>query len=464
MPIVLTRATKQEARYKALGGAEHCSRCRFFMPQGTCGRIIGPVSPEGWCKYYSREAVQRWSNPGYAGSGGGLPAGATLNLNFLTPGTLDPLITFTRASTATYFDATGTMQTAAINAPRWDYDPVSLQLRGLLIEEPRTNLAFPSSDLSNAAWTLIGSGAALPVVTGNQTPSPDGTTTAARIVFPAVPASARSAVRNGPTASASSYSFSIWLRGAVGGEALYLFATPDGVTFYRQLVTLTPAWRRFSLITGTLTAVPWFFSIGADLRDASQAPIAAQTIYAWGAQVEQGAFVTSLISTTAAAVNRAQDQCGILAANVSPWFATTGSWAAEFIIINPTPTGERILGAAVSASNGVAPLTAGNAPYHLGQWDGASYFETLNNITPNAVQKGAHASAGAASPAKLCLDGGTVQSLGSVTNGFASLATSGIRFLNTVAGANADNGSGYIRRVVFWPRVLSDAEMRQVTT
>ena len=154
MPIVLTRATKLDARYKALGGAEHCSACRFYMPQGTCGRIIGPVSPEGWCKFYSREAVQRWSNPGYAGSGGGLPPGVSVNLNFMAPGTLPPNVTYTRAGTATYFDNTGTMQTAAANAPRWDYDPLTLQSRGLLIEEARTNLLLNSAALGTQSATV----------------------------------------------------------------------------------------------------------------------------------------------------------------------------------------------------------------------------------------------------------------------------------------------------------------------
>ena len=76
-----------------------------------------------------------------------LPPGATLDLSFLTPGTLDPLITFTRASTATYFDATGTMQTAAVNTPRWDYDPVAHVLNGLLLEDQRTNLLLNSAAL-----------------------------------------------------------------------------------------------------------------------------------------------------------------------------------------------------------------------------------------------------------------------------------------------------------------------------
>jgi len=69
------------------------------------------------------------------------------------PGTLDPRIAYTRASTGTYFDSTGTMQTAAINAPRWDYDPTTLQLRGLLMEEGRTNLILNSATLVTQSVT-----------------------------------------------------------------------------------------------------------------------------------------------------------------------------------------------------------------------------------------------------------------------------------------------------------------------
>ena len=90
------------------------------------------------------------------------PPGKTLDLSFMTPGTLPPNVTFTRASTATtYFDSTGTMQTAAANAPRWDYDPVTLALNGLLIEEARTNVLLNSATLSTQSVTVPASVQAL---------------------------------------------------------------------------------------------------------------------------------------------------------------------------------------------------------------------------------------------------------------------------------------------------------------
>jgi hypothetical protein len=393
------------------------------------------------------------------------PAGATLDLNFMSA-PLDPRITFTRASTATYTDAGGTIRSAAINAPRWDYDPVTVALRGLLIEEARTNTNPNSGDISNATWTKGGVGAVPPVVTGNQMLAPDGTVSASMVAYPIVTGAGNySEVHCTPvTETVAPYTYSLYLKGSVGGEQLYIGATPDGALYYRLPITLTTSWQRFVFTTPNLTAVPWYFIVGVDLRDAGQASKPAQTVYMWGAQLEQGAFATSYIPTASASVTRAQDQCGILSANMSPWFATTGTWMAEWIFIDPAPTGRRILGATTASGTGsVAPLAAGNSPYPLGQWDGSSFFATTNNIVPNIVQKGAQASSGAGAAAKLCLNGGAVAT-SIINNGLAALATSGIRFLQPVTGPSTDNGSGYIRRVSFWPRVLSDAEMQQVTT
>lgn len=57
---------------------------------------------------------------------------------------LPSAFTFTRASSGTYFDATGTLQTAATNVARFDYDPATLLPRGLLIEGQATNLFLNS--------------------------------------------------------------------------------------------------------------------------------------------------------------------------------------------------------------------------------------------------------------------------------------------------------------------------------
>jgi hypothetical protein len=145
--------SKAAARYTGAGGREHCSLCRHFSPRrgGRCARVLGDISPMGWCRLFSREMRGLIPDASSFNGGGGGPAMA---LDFLTPGTLDPRITFTRASTATYFNSAGVMQSAAINTPRWDYDPATLQLRGLLLEDQRTNLLLNSATLGTQSVTV----------------------------------------------------------------------------------------------------------------------------------------------------------------------------------------------------------------------------------------------------------------------------------------------------------------------
>ncbi|HNQ91377.1 MAG TPA: hypothetical protein PKI93_00425 [Alphaproteobacteria bacterium] len=58
--------------------------------------------------------------------------------------------TFSRSTTATYYDATGQLQTASANEPRFNYDPISLQKLGLMVEESSTNYV-PNSQFTGAA-------------------------------------------------------------------------------------------------------------------------------------------------------------------------------------------------------------------------------------------------------------------------------------------------------------------------
>lgn len=59
---------------------------------------------------------------------------------------------FSRASPATYYDATGSLQPAFANAPRFSYNPTTLSPLGLLIEEQRTN------ELLDSTFSSISSG------------------------------------------------------------------------------------------------------------------------------------------------------------------------------------------------------------------------------------------------------------------------------------------------------------------
>jgi hypothetical protein len=384
-------------------------------------------------------------------------AGApTLNLDFMsTPGTLDPRITFTRASTATYSNSAGVMQTAAISAPRWDYNPSTLALNGLLIEEARTNLAQQSANAS--LWAPGGGTVAPPTITANQAVAPDGTSTAARVVYPAVPSagnfSAVNLIPNPFTATVAPYSISVWMKGNVGGERLYICATPDGSTYYRSSITLTTSWQRYVLSTPNLTAASWYVEFGTDLRDAGQTATLAQTVFMWGAQIEQGAFPTSYIATAAASVTRSADLASM---PTGTWFNTTnGTYQAEFI-----PNGNAAGLPIVISGNAGSPTLATGADSKLtaGIRSGAAVFSATGPLlTFGAVNKAAFGYLSGASTA--AVNGTTIGPSAtalSVTGTTVEFGSDGV-----TPGNNALDG--WLRRVRYWPRVLSSFELQSVT-
>ena len=74
-----------------------------------------------------------------------------LDLNFARSRSLDPRISFARASTGTYVNKAGIVTTALENEPRFEYDYVTGKSLGLLVEEARTNLYPNSVDGATAA-------------------------------------------------------------------------------------------------------------------------------------------------------------------------------------------------------------------------------------------------------------------------------------------------------------------------
>ena len=405
----------------------------------------------------------------------GTPWGASLDLSFMTPGTIDPRITFTRASTATYFNSAGTLQTAAVNAPRWDYDPVTHALRGLLLEEARTNVLSQSGDVNNAAWSKFGgSGGTTPVTTANQSVAPDGTTTAASIVYAATSGGQFAVVFQQPTIAAVPYAFSCWLKGNSGGEQLYISADNGAGGYYSSpRLTLTTQWQRFSLVMPALTAgSAWLFKIGTDLRDSGQAATPAQTIFAWGGQLEAGAFPTSYIPTTGAAVTRAADACAMTGTNFSSWFTTNaaGSFAAEvfysFIAPGTTGTGRLIELSDGTTANFLSVLPSFNTnQYNLASTiasvAGTSLLASSGATPASVVVKVATAYGGGSRFFCANAGGGAGPSpVVSTPGGIATVNQLGIGNRPDLTRALA----GYMRRIRYWPRILTNAEMQSVTT
>lgn len=224
-------------------------------------------------------------------------------MKVIKPNTIDITTdgSFTRSTTGTYFDVDGLMKTAAINAPRFDYDPFAKTFKGLILEAAATNLALYSQELLTG-WTR-GTGATW---TSNQGVAPDGTTTALGVdnldgVSTLSTANALHRVMSGLVAG-TQYCFSIFVKPKGSSEinVSLRLAFVEGNTVISNKVIKPGAWNRID-VTAIAPADVTFSSI---LIGTQSGPV---NVYIWGAQLEVGYYPTSYIPTTTSPVTRAED-------------------------------------------------------------------------------------------------------------------------------------------------------------
>jgi hypothetical protein len=242
----------------------------------------------------------------------------TLNLDFAKTKALDPRVTFTRASTATFVGADGLIQTAASGAPRFDHNPATGESLGLLVEEARTNLLPYSEQFDNGAWTKSNA-----TVTANAIAAPDGTTTADNLIANATNSShyifEPLAVSSGATtcsiyaksAGLSWVTINVYDGGAYRKFSFNVSTGEKGIVASGLSSSIDPCangWYRISctyVSTGAQNTILFMLYDGEStenfLGDGTSG------IYIWGAQLEAGSFPTSYIPTTSSTVTRAAD-------------------------------------------------------------------------------------------------------------------------------------------------------------
>lgn len=274
-----------------------------------------------------------------------------LALDFTT-GVLDPRVTVTRAlDTATRVNSSGYIEIVNANLPRFDYDPVTLAPKGLLIEETRRNLLLRSQELDvSGTW-----GQNSVSVGQNATTSPDGTTNAESLIGTA--ANARHYLRQSQTVTSStSYALTAYAK----ANGYTVFALREGNT--------TGAWAQFDVSAGTVRGSGnggtgsiqsvgngWYrcslvcttgaaqTSFAADLYLLSSAqaivdpgnilwtPDGTSGLFVFGADLEAGTFATSYIPTSTAQVTRNADAVSMTGTNFSSWYNNTeGTFTASF--------------------------------------------------------------------------------------------------------------------------------------
>jgi hypothetical protein len=421
--------------------------------------------------------------------GGALnPDGLALDLQFAADKTLTarkgPTPTFTRASTATFVGSDGLIQSAAINAPRFDHDPVTLACKGLLIEELRTNFVNRSESIANPYWNAFATATAV----DNITTSPIGlSNSASRMTAISGTSNQRQRVAALTlTSGSSARTASVFLKAGNNGFGfLSLDFNKSGVgtvrssqvrlnlsngsavqtgtiTGFSYIVTpYTNGWYRIAISAtsaASLTVedqVVIIFGLSFNASGTSGTFTGTETVYVWGAQLEEGSFPSSYIPTTTASVVRSADVCSITGSNFTSFRSTAGFTALCNFSFLATSTAGAMAPIAVnqSAANGVflyKGITSSDiSVYHV------STNTSIGSISSNTFNKVA-----------MAYDGDSV--VGVLSGGAVSVETgsTALSFTGMTIGSNRSSAhqmSGHIASIRYYKKRLPNAKLQSLT-
>jgi hypothetical protein len=400
----------------------------------------------------------------------------------LSQKTFAQIVTFTRASTATYFNSAGTLTSAAVNEARFDYNPSTLAPLGFLIEESRTNSIRNNTMVGAVAgtpgtiptnWGVVGTGLAFNVVglgTEDGLSYVDiqlvGTTggTSAGIRFE---------TNTGIAAVAGqAWSNSVFARmvagsttniSSVGLNTTYLdggAATINSLTIpFQTTISQTPlsAARR---LNQNVVAGAGALYVRPQIVIAYSSGVAIDITLRIGLpQLEQGAFATSVIPTdNTAPLGKTREKDVASVNTLSPWYnAVEGTLYAEWVA--RLGVDQQAFGL-VDVGDGVRVRKRSTDQYGLVVRDPTNRDLALN-ASPAITEGQIIKVAGAYAINDLALSGGGQSP---ATGSTYSVVTATSAFIGGNVSAGATYVNGHIRRICYYPRRLSNADLQTITT
>ena len=359
-------------------------------------------------------------------------------INVVLDGELPSYVTFTRASSGTYFDSAGVLQTATTNEARNHYLQDGSGLNGLLIEEARTNILLYSEQFDDATWA--GNTA---TITANSVAAPDGTLTADTATFTGTQLVRQTVTGlTNPTTLAPS----IFIR-AAAATTVNIRQGNTAAGFEAKAVTTS--WQRIEATVGSNASTSFNFDVqGTDTE-----------VYIWGGQLEAGSYATSYSATTSASVTRAADVASIDLTAVSWFNATEGALYvdatltaarsfAPYVVINDGSAVNRLL-IYTSASTSVQGLaTVASA---------AVAAPTVTGVTTTDRTKAAFGYK--VNDYNIAVNGGlgTLDTSGAIPTGLTDL------FIGRNSGGTLYFG-GIISNIRYYNTRLTDANLQVLTT
>jgi hypothetical protein len=365
--------------------------------------------------------------------------------------------------------------------PRFDYDPVTLAPKGLLIEEQRTNLVVYSEQFDNAAWVKNAA-----TVTANSIVAPDGTLTADTVADNAVNTAHCIYGTNLTVTATTTYAMSVYLkagtlryasiRGEATGPSTWPWVTVDLQTgsvnanasvASSSAVAIGNGWYRLSMTFVNQSLIAGGANIVIAASNTATAPPTSSvlgnayvgtgaTFYAWGVQLEAGAFATSYIPTVASQVTRAVDSASMIGNNFARWYNVNEGTLFTDAVSN---------GGTVYAQIGIGS----NSADRVSLYSIAPNFAVVSDSTTSTALGSATLTNGTLAKLAgaykvndfaLSINGATVltDAIGLVPNPASLL----IGARNSASPTNQLNGT--IKRIAYYNRRLANTELQGITS
>lgn len=224
-------------------------------------------------------------------------------------------------------------------APRFDFHPVTKAAKGLLVEPHRTNLLRYSARPDQSPWAPN-----VASVVVNAAVSPSGQQDAAKIILSSAGSYGEGNVGQTTVkpSAVGAYVASAYMKPAGGNRAfIYVCGTSavDSISAEFDLVgsahsmsstgafavishSVTDAgngWRRYDIVFYSDASANITYRLYPGGPNPSGPGDGVAGMYAWGAQLEAGTFVTSVILTGSDPLERSTDVSTILNVDQSPW-------------------------------------------------------------------------------------------------------------------------------------------------
>lgn len=363
------------------------------------------------------------------------------------------LVTFTRASSGTYVGADGLVKSATTNEARFDHNPTTGESLGLLVEEARTNLAFPSNMPTSTVQTTTGNmqaNGAAQITSGVL--APDGATNGFTIS-----GASSTTNTNGSNnvrilnvmAAAGTHTVTMWIKTNSSSTTV---TVRDATSATSIPFTTTANWTRINAtFSNTSAGNIILLSTSGTAFDC------------FGIQVEAAAFATSYIPTTTATVTRAADVASITGANFSSWYnQTEGTVFAEYRRLNNISAGRICLFSDTTANEQMrinGSVSANIRP----DWQVIDDGSVVANVL-GAVEVAVGATGKTAGVYKLNDFQQATNSILGTADTAATLPT--LTVLNIGANETGSGSmlNGTIKRLTYWPVRLANPTLQSITT